>query len=130
MAAYALVMHLDAEMPICVGSLGVIRYPGGYYVYVGSAICGMSARVARHMRSEKRLRWHVDYLTQHAPVVAALCDMDDGAQECEWARLLGQMDGALVFPRGFGSSDCRCPGHLIYFAEQPPFAKLLRALYV
>lgn len=129
MAAYALVMRLDAEVSVPTGTLGIPRYPAGYYVYVGSAVRGMFARVSRHMRPEKRLRWHVDYLAQRAQVVAVLCDAGVGANECEWARLLGQVDGASVFPRGFGSSDCRCPGHLVHFSERPSFAKLVGALY-
>jgi len=129
MAAYALVMLLDAETHIRTGSLGVIRYPRGCYVYVGSAMRGMASWVSRHMRRDKPLLWHVDYLTQHTQTMAALCDVAVSARECEWAGLLGCVEGAQVFPSGFGSSDCRCPGHLIYFPQRPPIAKLVHALY-
>ena len=128
-AAYALLMCLDDETVLRVGALGELVFPAGYYVYVGSAVRGMTARVARHMRRKKKLHWHVDYLTRKARIVAAWCDLNDGAQECLWCNRLAALEGAHVFPKGFGSSDCRCPGHLIHMPQKPDYAVLIRSLY-
>ena len=129
MAAYALVMRLDEDTALRVGALGKLPFPRGYYVYVGSAVRGMASRVARHMRRDKRLRWHVDYLTRQTRIVAAWCDPGDEAHECLWSRRLARLKEANLSPRGFGSSDCRCPSHLIHLSQEPEFAALLRALY-
>jgi len=75
---YALVMSLKGEVAIVVGRLVMkgktfagseITFPPGYYVYFGSAHGGLSARVSRHLKREKRLHWHIDYLTRFADVM-------------------------------------------------------------
>lgn len=129
MAAYVLLMRLDEDAAIKVGALGDVLFRRGCYVYAGSALRGMASRVARHMRREKRLRWHVDYLAQKATIVAAWCDPGEEANECLWSHRLAGLEGANVFPRGFGSSDCHCPGHLVHMPYGPSVATLLHALY-
>jgi sugar fermentation stimulation protein A len=108
---YAVEIHLLQEMTVRVGQLGTLSLQAGAYVYVGSARRGLAARLNRHARAAKPLRWHIDYLTAHAPARrAALWPLTVG--ECELARCL-QAAGGVVVP-GFGSSDCRCGGHLLY----------------
>ena len=34
----------------------------GYYFYIGSAKNGLSSRLSRHLRKDKKLFWHIDYL--------------------------------------------------------------------
>ncbi|HDO19110.1 MAG TPA: DUF123 domain-containing protein, partial [Thermoplasmatales archaeon] len=46
--SYAIVMRLDREQNIEVGSLGEIRFRRGYYLYVGSALNGLENRIKRH----------------------------------------------------------------------------------
>jgi len=128
-AAYALVMWLDEDMVLRVGALGEVLFHRGCYVYAGSAIHGMASRVAHHIRHDKRLHWHVDYLTRKLRIVAAWCDPGEGANECLWSHRLAGLRGANRFPRGFGSSDCRCPGHLVYMRGRPDLATLLHTLY-
>ena len=62
--AYVLVLRFSKRLEISVGRLGVLSAQAGYYVYVGSALGpgGLAARVGRHCRREKTLRWHVDCL--------------------------------------------------------------------
>ena len=68
---YALVLHLECTEEITVGKLGMFTFPAGYYLYVGSALGpgGLEARLARHRRRGKKLRWHIDYLLEHAQLV-------------------------------------------------------------
>jgi Uri superfamily endonuclease len=109
--AYALAIGLPEP-------LSMIRFPdatlpGGAYVYCGSAYGpgGLRARVARHLRHEKSMRWHVDYLTRRGSVRAILAI--PGGSECALLSSVLACPGAGVPIRGFGSSDCRrCPAHL------------------
>ena len=90
----------------------------GTYVYCGSAYGpgGLRARVARHLRREKPMRWHVDYLTRSGSVRAVLAL--PGGSECALLSSILTHPGATVPIRGFGSSDCRrCPAHLAAVPE-------------
>lgn len=122
---YAIELHLPQEMTVRVGQLGTLSLQAGAYVYVGSARRGLIARLQRHARADKPLRWHIDYLTAHAPARrAALWPLTVG--ECELARHL-QAAGGVVVP-GFGSSDCHCAGHLLYLGEMPLESLIVRAV--
>ena len=67
--AYQLLIRLDRDQTITVGRIGRFRFPAGYYVYTGSAMNGIEARVRRHLSSRKRIRWHIDYLLEHARII-------------------------------------------------------------
>jgi len=91
--------------------------PAGLYVYTGSASRGLDARIARHMRKEKKLRWHIDYLLRQAEIVEVRRVETEERIECEMNRQVLARPGASVVVPGFGSSDCRCPSHLVYLGE-------------
>jgi Uri superfamily endonuclease len=112
--AYLLLIRLTtaARAPQSLAPGGSL--PRGLYVYCGSARGpgGIAARVGRHMRTEKGLRWHVDYLTTRAASVRALAF--PGGDECDLLyRVLG-MDGVSVPLPGLGATDCAsCPAHVL-----------------
>lgn len=108
--SYVLVMRLDRDCVIRVGALGDVRFPAGMYAYVGSAMAGLDARIARHLRDDKRLHWHVDYLLQHAEVREVVRVESDERLECRIATALA---GRLAGVEGFGCSDCGCESHLL-----------------
>ncbi len=115
--SYLLILRMNRNRRIQVGRLGKLLFRSGYYVYVGSAMQNLSARIARHARLRKKLHWHVDYLRQAASEVVALPIRSSLRQECEVALAL---DGVLERgPTGFGSSDCDCPGHLFWSKTSP-----------
>jgi len=114
-----LLLAIEKEVSIAVGRLGTFTFPPGYYIYVGSAQGGIYSRVKRHLRREKRLRWHIDYLLEHAEVVEVWYAQGDESQECLWYRIAQEMPQAEIPALGFGSSDCRCPSHLLYFPFLP-----------
>jgi Uri superfamily endonuclease len=121
---YVLLLRLDNPGLIRVGRLGEYVFPAGWYVYVGSAHGpgGLATRLARHRRRAadgKRLRWHVDYLLERAYLVEVWSVVSGQRLECEWARVFVDAPGAEIPVPRFGSSDCRCPAHLIYFATHP-----------
>jgi Uri superfamily endonuclease len=111
-----LIICLDGPARIRIGAKGVFSFPAGWYVYTGSAKRGLRARIERHLRSEKKMRWHIDYLLRRARTLEVLTFTD--RTECELAALLFARGGRIIVPR-FGSSDCRCPSHLLHFPHRP-----------
>lgn len=127
---YLLGISLDEDVALAVGKLGRFAFPAGYYVYAGSARGpgGLSARLARHRRREKRLHWHIDYLLARARLVEVWTVVSDRRLECAWAQAVMGMTGSRIVVPRFGASDCRCPAHLVYFCGPPQAALLTRTL--
>ncbi|MCD6590442.1 MAG: GIY-YIG nuclease family protein, partial [Candidatus Aenigmarchaeota archaeon] len=71
MVSYILILKLDENKEIKIGSLGNIKFKKGYYMYVGSAKNSIK-RIERHFKVEKKLRWHIDYLSVNSKVLDAL----------------------------------------------------------
>lgn len=109
---YALIINVPFDVEISVGALGRKSFRAGYYVYVGSAMGGLKERIRRHLRKDKQLHWHVDYLLTRARVVDFV--FAEGRGECKVARYLS---ARLPMIEGFGSSDCRCVSHLFYHPD-------------
>jgi Uri superfamily endonuclease len=112
--AYVLVIELTAPFALDHASLPRARLLPGRYAYCGSAYGpgGLKARIARHLRRDKPIRWHVDHLTKAGRIVDV--QAVPGGRECDLLRLLLAQHGTSVPVPGFGSSDCRrCPAHLV-----------------
>ena len=118
---YALILELDVDTTISVGKLGLFKFPEGYYIYIGSALGGLTSRVNRHLSPLKRIHWHVDYLLQSARVVDIWSISNDERLECEWSKAARGLPMAQDIVPGFGSSDCRCPSHLVHLKTKPSF---------
>lgn len=110
--AYQLILRLALPATISVGALGSHRFPSGVYIYTGRASRGLSKRIERHLRKEKKLRWHIDYLVGLARIEGIRIYPHKSDQECSINnRTVRGLHGS--FPvKGFGSSDCRCASHL------------------
>ena len=108
---YALVISVGKSIRIKVGALGALRFEKGMYIYVGSAQKGLKKRVQRHLRREKRMFWHIDYLLniKTVKVTKVFCRNAEKDAECKIAMEIGKHGVAVD---GFGSSDCRCKSHL------------------
>jgi Uri superfamily endonuclease len=107
--AYQLVIEVVQPARIAIGSLGVCAFAAGRYVYTGSAVRNLEARIARHLSCAKALHWHIDYLL-NAPGVRVVDVRRFDEPECvvnQWTA------GEIIVPR-FGASDCRakCGSHL------------------
>ena len=109
---YIAVFSLARRRRIRVGRLGCFSFKPGVYLYAGSAQRNLSARLERHFRQAKPLRWHIDYLSAQAVMIGAMIVPGPRERECELAGQLGHIY-QLVMP-GFGASDCGCGGHLFY----------------
>lgn len=112
--SYVLVLNLAEEQLVAVGKLGTFRFPAGHYLYFGSALNGLEGRLRRHLRSEKKLHWHIDYLAAVSRVVDVWWIADEARRECEWAACATGVAGVSIPAPKFGSSDCRCTSHLMY----------------
>jgi Uri superfamily endonuclease len=119
---YALVAFLKKGVRIQIGRLGMHDFTEGYYIYAGSALGSLSGRLNRHLKQQKRLHWHIDYLLQHASIKEIWYTEGLDRLECTWNAIITALPGAQLSIRGFGSSDCRCFSHLTYFIAEPSFA--------
>lgn len=114
---YLFVFDLCREYAGRIGALGMVRLAAGRYGYVGSARRGLAARLARHTRRRKPLRWHVDALTRGADSVGAIAWPWREGRECLLAEaLVATGTGRRAVPR-LGASDCGCSGHLLALCE-------------
>ena len=120
---YVLILISAESRCLSIGRLGKLPLRPGCYLYVGSAFGpgGVRARLAHHRKLAARPHWHVDFLRPHAALKGIWYTLDADRREHEWASLLLQLPGAEVPLPGFGSSDCRCPSHLVRLGRPPSF---------
>ena len=122
---YTLLLFLSKQVTLTIGKLGKQRFPMGYYTYTGSALgkgaSSLKHRIARHLRKEKRMFWHIDYLLadENVSVEAVIVAETNENMECKTNQHIKTIMGAKVQVKGFGASDCRknCESHLLYFPE-------------
>lgn len=113
--SYCIVAFLPEDTEIEVARLGIFRFPSGLYVYTGSALSSLESRILRHLGRDKKKRWHIDYFLERAEPVSFLPFVSSKREEC----LINSKflkDGKVV-AKGFGSSDCNCPSHLVYLSD-------------
>jgi sugar fermentation stimulation protein A len=115
--SYLLVLRLSQDKKINVGKLGSIVFKKGFYVYVGSAMVSLTARIERHQRLRKNFHWHIDSLRDVSEVVGVFSIRSSDRLECELAHAMSGIAEWTV--QGFGSSDCTCPTHLFGFKNDP-----------
>lgn len=126
--SYIIMLHIAEALNLRVGSLGALHFPEGYYLYVGTAKRALTKRLDRHLRKNKTLNWHIDYLRPYADRCVAIPIRASAPLEHDLAKALrGIADGEIP---SFGSSDCNCGSHLFAFRNNPlhfqPFIHLLQ----
>jgi Uri superfamily endonuclease len=116
---YSLIIELKRRKTIRVGRLGDAVFPAGTYVYTGSAMKGLGARLKRHYRRKKKIHWHIDYLLTlpEARVRQTILYPAAPGQECRQNKRIAARPGAVVILKNFGASDCKsgCTSHLLFF---------------
>ena len=115
---YCLIISMKKSEKLDIGHLhNMHRFKKGYYVYIGSAMNSLVARINRHLSDEKKLHWHIDYLLKNesSEIRDVLFNVSDKKIECDLASTIA-LNGEEV-PK-FGSSDCNCSSHLIYFKRK------------
>ena len=108
--------------------LGNYKFSKGYYYYVGSAQKNLIKRVERHIKKDKKLHWHIDYLTVNKNISIPnvyLIKNYTKENECGLVFNLSQ-NYKMEHPiKSFGSSDCnKCYSHLLYRKDQLTYSHL------
>jgi len=114
---YLLVFKIKNKEKLKIGNLGERIFKKGFYVYVGSAMNSLSKRINRHLRKNKKLKWHIDYLLQKGENLKAIPIRSFEKRECEIAKELSLISQKII--PDFGASDCKCNSHLFYFSYNP-----------
>lgn len=114
---YMIVLQMEEDSTITVGSLGDIRFPKGYYVYVGSARKNLDQRIAHHKALRKRRHWHMDYLRNACRFTGAIPIRTKEDLEHKLAETLSCIADWTI--PGFGCTDCSCKSHLFGFHQNP-----------
>ena len=115
---YCLVMRLDNDSDIKIGSRRAVRFPRGYYCYVGSAMSNLEKRINRHMSHKKRFHWHIDWFLEYANIVDVKKIESDKRLECDLSLDIAGLSHRVIM-KGLGSSDCSCETHLHFFTKNP-----------
>ena len=115
---YCLIVSMKKSEKLSIGNLYQgHKFKKGWYVYIGSAMNSLVARINRHLSDDKKMHWHIDYLlnNENTEIRDVLFNVSDKKIECELANLIAE-DGEEI-PK-FGCSDCNCKSHLIYFKRK------------
>lgn len=122
---YVLIVYLSRAADVPVGKLGILRFEKGLYAYVGSAQVALEKRVERHLRKQKRVFWHIDYLLENPStrILKIFTKNASKQEECSIAEEIASRGAAVL---GFGCSDCRCKSHLFQVSEDGFFKGILK----
>lgn len=113
---YCLLIELKKNQKIRIGKLGKFKFPKGFYIYTGSALKNLEARIERHFKKQKKKFWHIDYLlsNKHAKIIKVFKIETNLRLECKLNQNLLKKLKACILVKKFGSSDCNCESHLLY----------------
>jgi Uri superfamily endonuclease len=87
--AYGVLFKLDRDFTLATSRLGEIFYPRGWYVYVGSAMGGISGRLKHHLGPHTRIFWHIDYILPQGNLISVVVGETDQRVECQLDRYQG-----------------------------------------
>ena len=93
------------------------KFKKGWYVYIGSAMNSLVARIDRHLSDDKKMHWHIDYLldNENSEIRDVIFNISDKMIECDLANNIAENGEGIA---KFGCSDCSCNSHLIYFKRK------------
>ena len=115
--SYILILELGEDRLIPIGTGEQRLFQKGFYLYVGSAMANLTARIHRHLRVRKRFHWHIDWLRASTTVRAALPIRGSDRLECAIGDGLSRLADWSI--PGFGCSDCSCFTHLFGMGGDP-----------
>ena len=132
---YTLLLVISKEVTLTVGKIGKQKFTKGHYTYTGSALgkgASLKNRIGRHLKKEKQMFWHIDYLLANKDVSIEAIVVAETIEkiECKVNSFLKAASGAKVQVKGFGASDCKsqCESHLLYFQRIVSPNKLIQEL--
>ncbi|MDR0912275.1 MAG: GIY-YIG nuclease family protein [Methanobrevibacter sp.] len=124
---YCLIIFNNEDKCLKIGSLKHIFFKKGYYVYIGSAMNSLIARLKRHLSKDKKKHWHVDYFlsSKNVEIEEIFYYVGEKRLECEIAKLI---NGKEI--NSFGCSDCNCNSHLKYFNNYEDCIKSVQKAFI
>ncbi|MBN1923980.1 MAG: GIY-YIG nuclease family protein [Nanoarchaeota archaeon] len=125
---YALNLEVLKDTKLRVGSLGIISLKKGNYSYVGSALNNLEKRIERHFRKNKKIHWHIDYLTTSNDVKIISAFYKETINKEEECKLAEEISRQGIAVKRFGCTDCSCDSHLFYLKDYSIFKNFLRNL--
>ena len=126
---YCLIISMKKSEKLNIGHLHQdYKFKKGYYVYIGSAMNSLVARINRHLSDDKKMHWHIDYLleSEHSEIREVIFNVSDKKIECDLASAIAENGGPI--PK-FGCSDCSCSSHLIYFKRKRDAMNSVKSAY-
>jgi len=115
---YLLEIHIKKTIQINANRFIGFHFPKGFYYYSGSAQKNLSHRLERHLRKEKVIHWHIDYLTTNpACKIKTIFIANEASKnlECDFVKLLLCDFKLTIAADKFGNGDCKaCNSHLLY----------------
>ena len=123
-----MVIKISEDLKIRVGRLGEVSFKEGDYIYIGSAKGCLEARLRRHLRKDKKIYWHIDYLLKNKKTKILQIWIIDKKMECQTAEVFCQDTTTEIIKKGFGSSDCKCVSHLFYIKNKERTEKILKEI--
>jgi Uri superfamily endonuclease len=105
-----------------------VSFKKGDYIYIGSAKGCLESRLKRHLRKEKKLFWHIDYLLERKKVKISQIWVIPKSIECETAGIFNKELTCEIVKKGFGSSDCKCTTHLFYLKNKEQVENILKKI--
>ena len=125
--SYILLIFVKKNFEEKIGKLGKVKFKKGFYAYVGSAFgrtVNLENRIARHLRKNKKKFWHIDYLLSSQNVkIKKVYVFPSRKIECYLAKNLLKFSEGFI--KNFGSSDCKCISHLLYFKSFRNLSEIL-----
>lgn len=117
---YLLFFHIKDAINVKIRNRN-LKINSGHYLYIGSAFGsgGLSSRLSRHLKREKKIFWHIDRLTTLSSCkIEGIAIAINQHVECIISQTLAKMD-FLEPIIGFGNSDCKmgCRSHLYKFKK-------------
>ncbi len=97
----------------------------GLYAYVGSAMNNLEKRVERHLRKNKKMHWHVDYLLNEAKVLMVI---EIPSNERLEEKVAWHFEKFFEPVKGFGASDTKSKGNLFRVPDKQQLIKVIDAL--
>ena len=124
---YVIVIKVDKDTNINIGALDNLSFTQGLYAYVGSAQKNLQKRIKRHLRKQKHIFWHIDYLLNNpaSKTVRIFFKQASKTEECRIAQEISTQNEAVA---GFGCSDCNCKSHLFRIKDTNFLQKNMLAL--
>jgi len=127
-------MACEKPFKVKIGRAGQAQIQKGLCLYTGSALgrgaSSLEKRVSRHYRKNKRIKWHVDFLTVRPEIVVkmAVCLESPERFECQISQLITSKLHAKPVILHAGATDCSCDGHLLFLRFAGDIGKVLSML--